>query len=298
MAGSSSDLSAADLALLAANKPILVVGNALTGATAEWEYLVTPPSTFADADDVDYPATRLIDGFGHIPSRPAQTDKYFRLKFDLSAEGQARQWDTALLLCSAINDAPSMLINVSNDGSSWTNLYLDYSVAWDGNRHLVLDLSSGATPQRHTGWRYVLFDFGLLTGCDPSITEIILGKRYQLEHRGNRPVDEGEVYSSVADFEALSGATRRFVRHKGRARIQRSFTFADDDEADVLRQAFVGAEHGTQPVIWIEDPAESPPTQRAIYGFIREPRLSVVSVGPYEREAEIEINELPPYLAG
>ena len=311
MAWSNTFLSSQEISDKAANRPILLAKNALTttGGSLEWN---KNTGVFSETEYPDplYPSNRALDGYAHLPAKPLQAAVnvwYLLMRADTSIA-----FDSMVILGHNFGDCAAAGVNVSlqiaDDAAFSSNLEtLTASNVTTNRRHVALSLDHDGsvsladitiTQKRYTGVAYVRLRLASVNFSNfssaPQIGEVILAKRWQLYQKPDEPWDDLQFRSSVSDAESKSGVITRYVRHAGRRVLSAGFTFATETHAAQLRNAYIEAAYGTKPIVWIDNPASTYPTQAALYGYLQ-PDLSIPYQGPYERTAQVEFTEVAPF---
>jgi len=292
MAWSGADISAADLAFAAADKPILAGINALRAPqAASWG---TGPST-ADRVDADYPASRLYDGRTHLRTRPSAAAASHWLSVQLSAT--VADFDGVLIVNHNLS-GKQIDVRIANN-STWSsgNETIATTTPSDNSRVAFLDLqdAGASVAQRFSGVPYFfLFLFG--TSWTPEIGEIWLIRRRQMEHFPRLPFDPNMYAADYVARQTKSGAISTYVNHEGRQDLSASFSADSTSEKDEFNSFIIDSGYGSKPFVWIEKPASEPEKFRIIQKMPG--AFPYPLVGPFERQITIQGQEVGPQFQG
>ena len=130
------------------------------------------------------------------------------------------------------------------------------------------------------------------TAIKPSAGEFWIGARRAMKHAPNLPYDDKAESGLVSDFQAQSGLTERYVRHRGRSSRVIAKSITDSTELTEIEGAFDDSEDFTKPILWVENPNTAPVARIML---AESPTLSVPLQGPVERVFGVNLDELPPY---
>jgi len=128
----------------------------------------------------------------------------------------------------------------------------------------------------------------------PEVGEIVLGRRYQLQRNPNVPWDNKHEVSRTTEQVSLSGVTRRYTFHRGKALRNVVAPLADSSEIAVVDSWWDSTEEGTKPFYWVETASTAASTMLV---HLENPELDFALVGPYERQLVFAMVEQPPFLA-
>lgn len=292
MAWSSADLSADEIALAAADKPLMVAVHALESPQiARWD-ADGSLAAGADISATGFPATRAYDRLTGLRTKPnaAATTQY--LAFQLAASPAAFD-------CIFIQDhnfgaigGLTVSVEIANTADFVTGLAEIASWTPGGSNARLADLVlGGATAQRYSGVPYLRVK---ITGGShtPEIGEVWAGKRTQLRYFPDVPYDRLALASDTASHVTRSGIETRTVRYRGQRIIEAPFTMSlPADHADITTW-FADCAHGTKPFVWCERPASAPADFNI--ALLQEPRLMMPLSGPFARSFTLTALENGP----
>ena len=305
MAWSSTPISAADVALAAADKPII-------NGNSSFEHLASPGAQWrqsgsfasgSDETDAAFPTTRLYDRKTHLTSRPdsSQTLWYLIADFDTSSSEEIllATFDFLVILNhnlgSAAVDTLEVEIANNNDFTGSPATILSVGPITTSKRLVFLDLDHTATgPRRYTGLRFLRIKLQNSTGFLPEIGEVYFGRRRQLKHKPRVPWDPSSLHSDAETFVSRSGIRTTFARHVGRRDITARINPSEDAFKNDIVDWFRDTGYGTKPFIWIDDPNSEP--EKAALVKLDEEDLDFPLLGPTEREISIVAREQGPHF--
>lgn len=294
MAYTATAIDSAELALATAGKPIICGLNAmhLSGVDARW----TPGGTFTtDESDPDFPAFRGHDRLTQYPTKGDTGGTAWYYVVSLPA---ATEYDFVAFTGHNFGDLTSALATVQiDDGATFPSpVAIMGPVSLDGNKRRILLLTS-----RYTGDHYLRLR--ITTGASeiPEIGELWLGRRRQLSRKPNRPYDpSGPHLTMGASFRSQSGVETFYPHSRGQRVVRANLNPDSTADQATLRAAYTDANHGTEPIIWIEQPDTAPEEFLITTMGGSEREFHLPFVGPYEAETDIELFEQGPeehYLA-
>jgi len=311
MAWSFSSISAADLAYLAANRPLAITTQAVGpfSAVAPYQWSIVAGS-FADADvsDPDWPTRRLSDGHGYLPSKPSASLSGMFRAWAMVQCNTSKPFDCAVILghnfgslCAA---GVLVTLEVADNDTFSTNLSKVYQWGSIGdyittNRRLV---STSLVPLGESGSKllsgvaYARVKVQTSDSSDflelPRIGEIILGRRRQLPFAGLHPYNYRSIRSTAFDFTSKGGVTTRYPAARGQSYFNHRFNPASASDIAIFDSIFSDCSQGQQPIVWIEKPTAEPTV--ALHGFIGTTKDKVL-VDAYETEYRIDFDENSPF---
>jgi hypothetical protein len=289
----------------AADKPYLVGKNVIAGQVNQSEsgWYLTTGSNQTDSSVVTNAQRRLYDGFGNLSVGTTAAGSTYQLRLESTS---AITLDTATVIGHNFADLTVVgtlqatlyaydgttttqigdTINVTGDRLTWTHLY-------DAAGKQSYPETVTITPVSTIARVYVsLTNVNPGSAIKPSAGEFWIGSRQALKHAPNLPYDDKAESGLVSDFQAQSGLTERYVRHRGRASRIIAKSITDSTELTQIETAFDNSEDFTKPVLWVEDPSSDP---TAYIMLPESPTLSVPLQGPVERVFGVNLDELPPY---
>jgi len=294
---SNADISAADLALLAADKPILAANAGYNPSVVEWR---NGGSWAAGSDETETanPTVRAYDGKGHLDTRPdtARTTHY--LLFDFGAAGI--EFDFVAILGHNFGTIGGLTVTAecSTTSSYGSPVALSsWSPAGSNNRLIDLSLSAG-TAQRYSAYRYARIGMTKGSTFTPQIGEVIWGRRRQLKHKSNigGGFDPDAHMALVTDNRSLSGVLTRYSWADGQRALAGNFNPHEDAYKDDIKAWGVQVGYGARSLVYIEDPSTTP--EGFLLMYMVDPRFSFPLQGPLSRLFELTALEQPPFLAG
>tara|TARA_R110000824_G_C15230416_1_gene678501 strand:+ start:6089 stop:7231 length:1143 start_codon:yes stop_codon:yes gene_type:complete len=226
--------------------------------------------------------------------------KWYHLTFQVAIE-----FDTLLITGHNFNSggAKDVQVEIANNSGFSSGKIEIYKYTVSGttdNRILVTNLNSAGggstyapsgTAQRYSALKYVRVR---IIDDMPSLGEIFLGRRYQLEHNPNLAWNNKDIKSDVQDFASASGLIQRYVYYKGQAVRTVELSAASSTEIAAVEDWFTATQYGTRPFAFIETPSSDPSARLML---LDSPRLNFALVGPFERRLSFGMTEQPPFLA-
>lgn len=292
MAWSGADISTADLAFAAADKPIIAGINALRDPQSiKW-------ATTANGADITLaanPAVRAYDGLTHLRTKPNTSGTEFWLSVQLSAT--VDDFDGVLVVNQSGLSGVSALLEVRiSDDAGWTSnqeTIASTTVSTDA-RVAFLDLqdSGASVAQRYSTVPYFFLRFTDASTFTPEVGEVWLLRRRQMEHFPRLPFDPNMYNADYIARQSKSGAISTYVNHDARQDLSARFSADSDAEKTEFNSFIADCGYGSKPFIWVEKPNSEPEKFRIIQrmpGGIPYPL-----VGPFERQITIEGQELGP----
>lgn len=307
MAWSSASISAADLALLAADKPIL-------GSQSIPVSPLTPPVWYnsgstTDRTEAEYPARRAYDGFGDLVTRPttASVDKEWYFYFETSAAGIS--FDFIAILghnfgtCHS-SGALTITLQIADASNFVGGVTIPVHVTTGSSNNRIIALSlyhTGSSALAYSAVRYARLKIVRASNnFTPAIGELILGSRLQMQRKPDVPYDQ-YAQSGENDFAITQGGViHSSIYSKGRRVLSAQWT---EDSSTVHTQMIAwhtATAAKSRPFVWIENPGTSP----SQWGYMvsRDSDLSLELVSnPSTRSFSIEAEEQGPeayYLSG
>jgi len=295
----------------AADKPYLVGKNAIvddvTVADTGW-YGSGSASNQTDSSVVTNAQRRLYDGFGNLSVGTTYSAGVYTLRL---VSGSNLVFDTSTVIGHNFADLtrnnPSVPITATlyaydggggsvvkigdsiditnSDRLTWTHLY-------DASGKQSYPQVVTVVPDPYSRVYVALSGVSSSSTIKPSVGEFWIGSRQALKHAPNLPYDDKAESGLVSDFQAQSGLTERYVRHRGRASRIIAKSITDSTELTQIETAFDNSQDFTKPVLWVEDPSSDP---TAYIMLPESPTLSVPLQGPVERVFGVNLDELPPY---
>lgn len=296
MAWSRTELSAADLAAMAADKPLFVGTNCLRDPSAvEWR---TGGSFAAGSDgtDSDYPTSQAYDGFAHgLDTRPSSANDPWYLICDF---GEARDFDTVAIIGHNL-DGTAVAAQVADDNAFATNLQTVASwapTASDPTRLVSAALDhSGSSSFKYSAQYFRLYinPTGALV---PRISELIVGRRRQLQWTANDPYDPALYRTRGDSFRSKSGVMTFAARSVKQRLLDANYTITSGYITTVASLFELDTDGGQHPFLYIPAPSSAVNTaylMRFAGGDVIDHGLPYD--GPVTRAWGLSAEEVPTY---
>jgi hypothetical protein len=261
MAWSSAEISAADLALLAADKPILG-SNAIPASptTAIWSEVGGAAST--DRTYAGYPTSRAFDGLCHYYTRPdITTTATWYLVFNF---GSTIEFDFIAILGHNFYDigvtAVTLEVSDAADFSGAVSIPVKSSFANNLRFIQLAPHHTGSVGLRYSSVQYARLKIthsGNFT-VQPLIRELILGRRCQLKRKPNAPYDPTSLHSSSSLLSTEAGVVYAYAMSMGRRNLEATLEEYESTYIEEIIAWFRRINYGTAPFLWIENPTTSP----------------------------------------
>jgi len=292
-----SNLSTAQLALVTADKPILVGRNILEDSapsTSNIKWL--PTNNLADTSDThaSFPASNAWDRFLNVDTRPDTAGATWNLSINL---GTHEPFDMIMIgghnfgtiggLTVKFQKATDATFGSVTDLSTWT--------PGSSNKRLVsLVLSDTSTAKSWTTTPHVRINITGTSGT-PKIGEVWLGQRRHLPYKFNVAAQEKRTGSEVVRFESRSGLVTSYTRSKGRAFRSGAVEMDNATHISDVTSWWDECDYGSKPFLWIENPGTSPGD---CHVMTCDPELNFDLTGPSSRMLQLDMKESAPYLTG
>lgn len=307
MAYSAAAVSAADLALAAADKPILASIASLPGTSAfsgQWVDVITGIIGATDDTNASYPFANCIDGLTNVQTRPTTSDTAMALLFDFSAA--PIEFDFVAILNHNLYSAgcTDLDIEIANNSAFSTNLielasFNPTSILSSDRRftRLVLQDSTSAfgVATRYTGVPYARLQFTFSGSAIPRIGEVVFGRRRQLKWQPDNPADFDALTGHVERFVSGSGIKRDTEFYTGARSLDFSWTPNSTALSDDVIAWFAATNYGSRTFAYIDSPNSAP---NDIYMMVqKEPgAFSLPFVNWQARRFELHAEEQGPYF--
>jgi hypothetical protein len=259
MAWSSAAISAADLAYLAADKPILA-SQAIPVAPTSCIWTETGAVGATDRTLSTNPARRAYDGLVGVWTCPdATVSATWYYTMDLAAAGV--EFDLIAILGHNFGTitVSALTLEVS-DASNFAGASSIPIASTITTNTRIMQLScfhTGAAALRYSAVRYARLKFA---GCDakPQFGELVLGRRLQMHAKPDVSYDSYSLHGNKEISATQGGVIHSSVFSKGQRHL--SAAWRDDS---TTRQALVAAwiaatSYKTRPFVWIENPNSAP----------------------------------------
>ena len=288
MAWSSAGVPAADLALAAADKPILAGTPDPDDLTGGWD-VGTLTGTVASATDEDAnrPARRVGDGLPGLQTTTNASGTQFSLVLQFAV---GIEFDFIGFLNHNLEtlNCTSLTTEVADDAAFTTNLQtistLNPSLEASDRRIADLELTHlGGSALRYSNVEYIRIAITCNSGF-PEIGQVVLGRRYQLKHEPNRPWDPDQNVSSLDRFESRAGVITDTPRFRGRRLIAANLNPDETDKKQDLIDWWADINQGALPFVWIDKPNSLPSDFYFMKVPAQDPTFDFPFVLPFVRE--------------
>lgn len=310
MAWSFAALASYETARLALDKP-LVAAQKIPSSPTTCRWNTAGTCAAADQSDTSYPARNAYDGF---PGFATKTDgtlaSTWYLVFDL---GSAFSFDCAFIVGHNFGtlSLTTVELYVADDSAFTTSLtkVADFGTPSDDGRlqDLALDhaedlgrahdTAASAGPNRYTS-QYVRLKLSRGSNFTPSLGELILGRRRQLQFKPMRPFDEYAFNENAELEEYESGLVSKYNYARRGFSLNGNLWVTDSTYRDDLVGFFRDCRGS---MVWIDNPNSAPASfhmmmrngplsiPRVKYG-LREHVLTAVEQGPESYYLDVEEN--------
>lgn len=260
MAWSSAELSAAEIANAAANKP-LIAYNAATFcvSSAKWTESATPGSG-TDRTLTGYPARRAYDGHvAYLTKADTTSASAWYLYFAFSP---AIEFDCCFLLGHNFGTlgltTVELRISDNNNFSVNNQTLVDFGNPSDDSRIAALSLyHTGAVARRYSAVPYAGLYLGAGGNFTPQIREVIFGRRCQLSAKPDRPFDDFALEDVAVESESESGVIDADEKAVSRRRFDASWQLENSTEIASV-ETFLRAR--SRVFAYVPNPAAAPDT--------------------------------------
>ena len=297
MAVSFAALTAEEIALAAADKPILASTPDPDQLDAGWE-TGTISGTLAGATDdaANRPAERAWDGLPGLQTLPDATFAANTLVME-SSVGIEFDFVAYLNHNFFTIGATTVTLQVADDTGFTTNVrsLSTLNPAGGSTDRRLADLSlfhTGGTPLRYSGVQFMRLQISSGGSLLPKIGQVILGRRRQLKHEPNRPWDPTDLYSSLDRFESRGGSITDTPRFLGRREIHANLNPDASPHVQDLVDWYAGIQYGRLPLVWFDRPTGAPND----FYFMKmiEPNFQYPYIAPFVREFNLNAVEQGP----
>lgn len=305
MAWSSADIPAAEVALLAADKPVMLGQNLLRDASQVFmsrDSILSLPAS--DDSELSRPSSLLYDGMTSARAKGNADDNQWFIHIDFGSSGVT--FDSIAILNHNLWSEGTTLLRVQVfDDASYSSgaktIYEDASFDTsrsDDRRLAFLDLHhiGDSDPQRYTTVQYLRVLITGVAGSRPEIGELIVSRRTQLTANPIDPWDPNNLESGIRQFESSSGVVTSHVDNRGRLRITPTIQEDNGDNIGELITFYQDhTEGGTKPFLWIPKPTTDP--DDAYLMAMDPPDLNGPTFGPEERRFTFNAVEVGPQFS-
>lgn len=296
MAWSSAELSATELADLAADKPLL--GVPARAVTAQWEDQGTGAAA-TDDTDASYPALRATDGFAHLDTR-SDGDAASTWYLDISFPSMSPASFDAIAIMGAnwASYTPtSVTVEIDDDLNFGTPTAIaDFGTPTTNDRLIDLELyHTGSVARRYSDVLYARLKIVNNTNFTPQVGEVMFLRRRQLRHNPVAPYSKDSRASGFAIHSALSGINTRIDYHRGRMLWEATLRTPTDTTADDIVDFYDSC---WGPFVWIWQPTSAPNAYNLM--LLDQDRFDQPNIDWIDRSATLRASEQGPerfYLA-
>jgi hypothetical protein len=259
MAWSSAVLAARETAGLAADKPLIAVQVLPISPTAEKWTESANCGTGTDRTLATKPALRAYDGLPGLPTTPNTTlSNTWYYYLDVGAA--TVEFDCAFIIghnfdTIALTDVELHIADNAAFDSNLQTIY-DFGNPASDDRLAALSLfHTGAVARRYTGVRYLRLKMVAAGNVTPSIGELVLGRRFQLDRRPDVPFNPDALVNSFSVAKTIGGVSIRTNMHRNMFALQAEWPVDDTDQiSDWV--SFWQLCRG--PFVWIYQPSTLP----------------------------------------
>ena len=307
MAYGFADIPQAERDLIAADKPRLIGRNwGRTATTLRWD-ADGDLTAGADVADASFPSKRIKDDQSYLVTKPSGSavesppgtwNRYFA--YDFGSEGM--EIDAVALLKHNLGTLTGVTVDIrvaDNAAFVTNNRIIETFTPGSSNKRLVsVSLEhGGGIAQRYTTVRYLMIHLKKGADFTPEFGEFIIGRSRQFKHTLKIPYARRRLRSRWSDFEAASGAGRRYGFHKNRRPITGSINPSETAYIDDLETLFkTETDGGKLPILWVEKPGTAP--SDAWWVRYMNPDLQLTNVDFTEHEVPLDFLEVgPDFLA-
>lgn len=263
MAYSFAAISAADLAYLAADKPILGYQAIPVAPTVIWHN----SGSTTDRTDPLQPARRAYDGFPGWPTVPTgvSADKTWYLSFDLGVYGV--EFDFVALVNHNLGTNHSggaltvtLEIDDASNFASAISIPVTVTTGASNTRLMALSLKhTGSDALRYSAVRYARLKITRgATNFTPSIGELIFGRRLQMYNKPTVPYDTYAKRDQSEKSETQGGIRYLYTYCKGKRLLSASWRIADATLMASISSWMASASYKSRGFVWIEAPYTAP----------------------------------------
>ena len=251
---SSTDLSAAELALVTDQKPMLIASNVLDDAAVRWNDAGT--SSDGALDHASYPATYAHDQFHHLytTTSSAKTTWYYVVNMNT-----AQDFDAVAILGHNFGTIGGLTVTLelddNNNGSySSTTTLSTWSPGSSNDRLSSIVLAGAGVAERHSGHSHVRLKLTKGSTFTPQIGELWIGRRRHLPYQFDGPLGDQHHRADFIDFASRSGVRTRHQMSKGQRVFSGSMLIDQSADITSINTFWSEADYGNRPFLWIPDP--------------------------------------------
>ena len=292
MAVSYAALSATEIALKAADKPILG-GYAIPREPDDARWNTAGTTSGTDITEDEFPASRGYDGKAHLPTKPDTTGTLLYYVLDL---GTDVEFDAVALIGHNLgSNSATAVLQVDNSATPSGAFATPVDVATftpSGDGRLIEWelMHTGSDPLRYDT-QFVRLKITAASGFTPEIGDLVLVRRRQLKHKASGIYDE---YSFDGDSDrsvSKSGVITNYIFNEGRFRMDFVFRPSEDAYISDLVDWFL-SDYAARPFVWCENPGASPNSWQLM---VKEnTSFRIPKTGWIEREFPLSADEQGP----
>jgi hypothetical protein len=272
VAWSATAITGDELTAWEFDHPVVIGAHALMDDTASPIWATSQNTGASDSTASGYPTYRASDGLlqASRTTKPSSglSTWYFAVAFASPAE-----FDCVMIAGPNVSAASLIEVEIADDATFTTN---DMVVAFfstatadrttkgkaplDGDR-LFVGLSqfpSSTTWDRFSGVGYLAVKITGSAGFVPELSELWLGRRYQLFGHPDSPTSRKWTRGNIGSTRTSIGASGARVLSKGQAVRDTATTMAKDAEVGGVVQWWADCKYGARDFLWVEDPRNSP----------------------------------------
>jgi len=300
MAWNSATIGATELALTAADKPMLLGANIMRDIDAAYWVIAGTYTPGSDDTDSDGPTKFAWDDAqaGRTYASTNNDPHYLVWKYTPSAAVAAATglFDSVVILNHNLYTIGADITVEMSDSTDFATrketLVAKYTVS-SNRRQVHLDLN---TDKRYGCSNTDPIYFRIKVEGQSAVAkigEVLLCRRRQLKHQPRVGYDKLNLRSRVETFEASDGSRTVYVHHKGRQHIDMLLDPHEDAYiADIETFYEDDTDMGTEPFLWLPEPTTDP--QNAPFMRLDPPELSGPTPGYVQREFRFTAVELGP----
>lgn len=295
MAYAAANVAAADLALAAADKPMLGALVVYSATAAEWR----TSGSFASGSDgtaSGYAASRAYDGYTDLVTKPSSstTDWYYML--NLSAGSVS--FDGVAILGHNFGTIGGLTVSlqIANNNAFSTNLITisQWSPGTSNARLIDIELESGGgTAQEYSDVEYIRLRVNGTSGA-PEIGELALFNRTQLPWRPDRPYNKNATAQQATIRRSDSGVVTSYTRSRGAKKLSATLTVNGSSKIEEVHSWWDDTRQGTRPFVWLEEPYSNAQDLCLMSFAEDDPELQFDEIGPNIRELVLDAVEQGP----
>ena len=283
-------LSAAEVALVTNDKPVLIASNAVESSAVEKWISSNNLTSGTDRVLAANPIKRVYDRHLHLQTKTdaaAETSSTWYLAFDLGAS--VADYDCAFIgghNFGTIGSLTTCSIEIGTDATFGSVTQIATFSPGTSNKRLVSFFSN-----RYSGERYVRLKLAKGSNIVPAVGEFWLGRRRHLEYQFDRSLDDLRTSSQVVAFESKSGVRTNYILSKGQLRRSGQMVL-EGDQKDPVVSFWSECGQGSKPFLFCAAPGTTPESTQLMN---QDPELDLELVGPDVRRFSLDMREVAPF---